>query len=277
MRNAHDISETIKNFSRYFDPEDLKLYEFGYAEVDDNWHKFVAIFPYYRIYLITEGDAVLYLKESEQVLKQGHLYLIPPFQVVSSKCDNVLKHYYLHFLPKNNIIGFVELYKPVYETPASLTDELLFSELVTCHEKTDVASVLKQNGIFRYLLSKFYDNASLYNSEMLRFEPILEYIHDNIGEKIELKTLAASAGLSEVYFSNLFTKVFGLSPIKYINSKKMSLAANMIANGKLHLKEIIINLGFDHEAYFFRLFKKTFGCTPSVYKKMLLTAEKTSV
>ncbi|MBQ6727757.1 MAG: helix-turn-helix transcriptional regulator [Clostridia bacterium] len=277
MKNKYLIAEAMKNFRRYFNPEDLQLYESGYAEVDDSWHKFVAIFPYYRIYLITEGDAVLYLKDSEQVLKSGRLYLIPPFQVVSSKCNNVLKHYYIHFSPKNNIIGFVELYKPIYEIQATATDEILCSELVACYEKNDVSSILKKNGIFRYLLSKFYENASFYDFEMLRFESVLEYIHDHIGEKIEVKTLAMSAGLSEVYFSNLFTKVFGLSPVKYINSKKMSLAATMLAKGNTHIKEIIRDLGFEHEAYFFRLFKKTFGCTPSMYKKLLITAEKTTV
>ena len=88
----------------------LQLVESGYAEVNDEWYKFVAIFPYYRLYLVTGGKAVMYLKDSEMELEGGYLYLIPSFQVVTSKCTEILKHYYLHFAPKNNASCFMEFY-----------------------------------------------------------------------------------------------------------------------------------------------------------------------
>ena len=74
-----------------------------------------------------------------------------------------------------------------------------------------------------------------------------------------------------MYFSNLFSKTFGIPPIKYVNQKKMNIAATMLAENKLSVKEIAYSLGYENETYFFRIFKKTFGITPSQYKNKIIS------
>ncbi|MBR2968815.1 MAG: helix-turn-helix transcriptional regulator, partial [Clostridia bacterium] len=54
---------------------------------------------------------------------------------------------------------------------------------------------------------------------------------------------------------------------KYINHKKMNIAATLLAENKMCSKEIAYSLGYENEMYFFRLFKSTFGMTPGKYKK----------
>ncbi len=262
-------SADLTDVETFVNSGNLQLVECGYAEVNDEWHKFVAVFPYYRLYLVKSGNAVMYLKNSEMNLQGGYMYLIPSFQVVSSKCTDILKHYYLHFSSKNKISSFMEFFKPVYKVPASETDQRLFDELLECFLKEDVSSVIKREGIFRYLLAEFYENTEYYNVEMVRFEPVLNYIDRHINEHIDAQTLASVINLNKVYFSNLFAKTFGVSPIKYVNYKKMNIAATMLAENKMSVKEIAYSLGYENEMYFFRLFKNTFGITPANYKKQL--------
>ena len=107
------------------------------------------------------------------------------------------------------------------------------------------------------------------NIERMRFEPVLKYIDEHLSEHLDIAKLASIINLSEVYFSNLFTKTFGVSPIKYVNNKKMNTAAMMLVENNMNAKEIAYYLGYENEIYFFRLFKKTFGVTPSQYKKEL--------
>ncbi len=244
-----------------------RFVEAGYAEVDTTWHKFVAYFPYYRMYFISGGEALLRLKDRDLVLKEGNMYLVPPFQVVTSECPDILKHFYLHFSPNGKVHNYLELYKPVYEVPADGVCPALFRELLDVFAKTDLSSFMKRNGIFQYLLSKFYSDAERVDNEMMRFVPVLKYIDDNISRHLTAAELASVTNLSEVYFSNLFAKTFGISPIKYINNKKLNSAALMLAENKMSVKEIAYHLGFENEVYFFRLFKKTFGLTPKEYRK----------
>jgi len=276
MNKFKQISHILRGRkdSSAFNPQELlnnnfQLVECGYAEVDDEWHKFVSIFPYYRLYLVVDGEAELHLKNSTLKLQKNHLYYIPSFTVVSSKCPNTLIHYYLHFSPKNEMHNFLDFYKPVRSVEATELDVALFKEMLDIFPRTDTAFLIRKNGIFQYLLSKFLDNVECLNIERMRFEPVLKYIDEHLSEHLDIAKLASIINLSEVYFSNLFTKTFGVSPIKYVNNKKMNTAAMMLVENNMNAKEIAYYLGYENEIYFFRLFKKTFGVTPSQYKKEL--------
>lgn len=266
-RQRNEMGPDTHNMETLMSHGSFNLVECGYAEVDNRWKSVVAYFPYYRLYLVTEGNATVVMKDSVMELKQGYLYYIPSFQIISGDCPDSLKHYYLHFSPKRNINSFLELYKPVRRVAATPSDEGLFKELLNSFPKNDVASTIRKAGIFQYLLAKFYDDATGYENEMLRFEPVLKYVDEHLDSHVSTSTLASVINLSEVYFSNLFTKTFGISPIKYINHKKMNVAATMLAENKMTAKEIAYSLGYENEMYFFRLFKKTFGITPGQYKR----------
>ena len=251
--------------------ESFQLIECGYAEVGAQWKNIVAYFPYYRIYLITEGSAELKLKDSTLELKPNTLYYIPSFQIVSGNCTNQLKHYYVHFSPKKDSLNMLEFYKPSQAVIANPHDIKLFKELLKAFPKSDMANTIRKAGIFQYLLAKFFDDAESYNNDMLRFKKVIEYINDHVIEQIDTVTLASIANLNEVYFSNLFSKTFGIPPIKYVNQKKMNIAATMLAENKLSVKEIAYSLGYENETYFFLIFKKTFGITPSQYKNKIIS------
>lgn len=246
--------------------ESFQLVECGYAEIDQQWKNIVAYFPYYRIYLITEGIAKLQLKDSLLELEPNTLYFIPSFQIVSGECNDCLKHYYIHFLPKKESLTTLDFYKPTQAITANSHDVHLFKELLKAFPKNDMANTIRKAGIFQYLLAKFFDNTENYSNDLLRFKSVLKYINDHLNEQISTACLASVANLNEVYFSNLFSKTFGISPVKYINQKKMNTAATMLVETKMSVKEIAYSLGFENETYFFRIFKKTFGITPSQYK-----------
>ena len=62
-----------------FERFELKIMEAGHDQVDSSWHRFVTFFPYYRMYYIVSGHAVIYLQEQMLELKPGHMYYVPAF------------------------------------------------------------------------------------------------------------------------------------------------------------------------------------------------------
>lgn len=276
-KQSDESNPNSRNVETFVYDGNFRLVECGYAKIDNRWKNIVAYFPYYRIYLITEGSAQLQLKNSTLELKEGHLYYVPSFQIVSSNCSDSLEHYYLHFSPKREIPNVLEFFKPVQSVVATPNDVELFKELLSAFPKSDIANTIRKTGIFQYLLAKFYDGVEDSNNDILRFKEVLMYIDEHLDSPITTKKLASIANLSEVYFSNLFTKTFGVSPIKYINHKKMTATAAMLAENILSIKEIAFSLGFNNTTYFFKLFKKTFGITPGQYKakcNSVLTSSK---
>ena len=57
-----------------------------------------------------------------------------------------------------------------------------------------------------------------------------------------------------------------MTPVKYINQKKIEKAQILLFSGNLSVKDIAYTLSFNNVSYFNRLFKSFVGCTPVEYK-----------
>lgn len=78
--------------------------------------------------------------------------------------------------------------------------------------------------------------------------------------------LAAVACVAKSYLIRLFTSALHVSPIRYVNRKKVERAQLMLMTEPIHVKEVAFRLGYDDHSYFIRLFKKTTGLTPNEYR-----------
>jgi YesN/AraC family two-component response regulator len=58
----------------------------------------------------------------------------------------------------------------------------------------------------------------------------------------------------------------GVTPSKYINNMRMDMAAELLKEGEMNIKEICFKLGIPDVSYFTRLFKDRYGIPPSKYK-----------
>lgn len=62
-----------------------------------------------------------------------------------------------------------------------------------------------------------------------------------------------------------FGACFGISPKQYLTRLRMNRALELLAQGRLSVKEIAVSCGFTDEKYFSRAFKKKYGYPPSHY------------
>ncbi len=81
-----------------------------------------------------------------------------------------------------------------------------------------------------------------------------------------LKTVYEQSGISRRHFDHVFRKTFDTSPGKYIITKKISLAKELLSTPHLSMEEISQMCGFSGAYYFSRLFKAETGVTPTEYK-----------
>ena len=71
--------------------------------------------------------------------------------------------------------------------------------------------------------------------------------------------------MSETYFRRIFSKNFGISPIRFINNLKIDRARELLASGLYTISNVAELSGFHDESYFSREFKKHSGKTPKEY------------
>lgn len=106
-----------------------------------------------------------------------------------------------------------------------------------------------------------YSNSSV-------IQPAVNYIHSNyLKENISVAHLASLCNISVVHLRNCFIKTYALSPVKYINSLKLTRAKELLESGLYMVGDVCFLSGYNDESYFSREFKKAFNKSPREYAK----------
>jgi AraC-like DNA-binding protein len=112
------------------------------------------------------------------------------------------------------------------------------------------------------------ESADSRNQSRLHF--VLNYIHENIAEKISVDVLCRKAYLSRNNFFRWFREQCGVSPLEYINTERVKLAKQILSDPRNNIQLASILSGFSDVNYFVRVFKKIEGITPGVYQACVI-------
>lgn len=94
----------------------------------------------------------------------------------------------------------------------------------------------------------------------------ITYISTHYKEEITVRRLSEISSMSEPGFYAAFKKRVGSSPLAYLNSYRLSLAADKLTESDDTLSEIGYSVGINDPFYFSKLFKKTYGVSPKEYR-----------
>jgi AraC-like DNA-binding protein len=92
------------------------------------------------------------------------------------------------------------------------------------------------------------------------------YIRNHFQEALTLQLLADLIQCNPIYLSNTYSKVFKISPIRYIQNLRMAKAKILLTNGSTSVGEIANQLGYISGSQFAELFKRYYNTTPSQYR-----------
>ena len=73
---------------------------------------------------------------------------------------------------------------------------------------------------------------------------VMEYVRENLDQKLTLALLAEKANMSTATLSRHFREVVHTSPMQYVTACRISLARELIAEGKMSKSEIAQSCGF---------------------------------
>ncbi len=102
-----------------------------------------------------------------------------------------------------------------------------------------------------------------------RIKDVLDYIEENLGNRLMLVDLAAMACLSPSQFHRQFKKQTGRTPFKFIEELKMNKANHLILQEKWMIQELSEEFGYRDYETFSRAFKKYFHLSPDDLKAIV--------
>ncbi len=148
-----------------------------------------------------------------------------------TRCEALLTELYTRHMDR----------KPGYENRCMSLLYMLFYEL----EKGDAPSSPKAEGRIRegvLYLDRHFDSPTL-----------------------SIWEAARECDMSEVYFRRLFKEVYGITPIIYLQGKRIDRARTLLESGYYRIYEVAGLSGFNDAKYFSTVFRQETGMTPKEY------------
>lgn len=103
--------------------------------------------------------------------------------------------------------------------------------------------------------------------EHTRLYPVLQYIQKNLARELTIDSLARISGLSPSRFHTLFNQDFSCSPMQYVKTQRLEVAARLMVTGDHKLAMIAEQTGFNDAFHLSHAFKKQFEISPREYRK----------
>lgn len=107
------------------------------------------------------------------------------------------------------------------------------------------------------------------NSEEQRLvERIMKAINDNMGNTdYTVDMLARDVGMSRANLYKKMQDMLGITPSDYMRNVRLKRAAELLAEDKMPVNQIALEVGFLTPRYFSQSFRALFGVTPTEYRK----------
>ena len=226
-------------------------------------------------FLYTEGG-IVFVKANDKTyfLPARHYMWIPPG----------MRHS-IH--PSSEKAIMRNLYFPIEESKKSGGKS--FYEEISIYPVNDlVMNLIEYSKIWKGDIPQETDNYAIANAFMIlleqtskfslplalpypadeRLQKIVQYISENISNKVTLPHLAEHFNISIRSLTRLFSKQLNMSFIEYFTILKMLTALELLIDSDKSIKEICQIVGYSSVPTFSNIFYKRIGIRPAEYKKM---------
>jgi len=216
-------------------------------------------------------DSFFFIKDMNARMVMGNIELLRSFKKYKILPLMLLKN--SAFVEKTLCKSYVRDDLYVMKTGRSIVNktELTPSEGGKClvWRSTTKEPLYGKNGKIVGLISI---SQRLLNEQEIKdnFSSIDAHIEKNIGRNITVGELSKIYSLSVSAFARKFTKIYKISPLKYINSVRTKHAAAMLLGTDKSISEIACESGFCDQSHMNKTFKSILELTPKQYRKSAL-------
>lgn len=127
-------------------------------------------------------------------------------------------------------------------------------ELATLKKNEFIHLLLRHNPSFKDVLFQFAPPGKI-NLEA--------FMNTHYRFNVPLSEFSFLTGRSLATFKRDFEKIFGISPNRWLQQKRLEEAYYLLHNKKMKSKEVYLEVGFESLSHFSRAFKDKFGLNPS--------------
>lgn len=99
-------------------------------------------------------------------------------------------------------------------------------------------------------------------------QKIINYIEENIEKEINIDKIAKSVGYSKFHLNRIFSKCTGITIYKYLQSRRLTIAAEKLIKTNEPITQIAYEAGYDSQQAFSFAFKQLYVHPPKIYRNI---------
>lgn len=279
-----------------FDKQGKRLIEVSYMPLWPGFCGEIHRHAELEISCVAKGRGTYQVGEGCYSMRQGDVFLLSPADAHGIRLtkeeglDNLVIHFSPSFLwspgqsdlDYNFLLVFFErgphfshrldrsnpATGRVYSLMLEILDEMerqdLYYELIVKNKLQQVLTEIMRG--FDYI-DRQKAGAPVSQQGIEQLDAVMQFIDQHWNEDIKLETLARIVRVSPVYFSVLFKRFNGLSPMEYVIRRRVFRAGELLRDTDLPLSDVAYECGFHNSANFYKAFKRITGQTPLAYRK----------
>lgn len=245
----------ISRESENFIPEHIFTYiESGTLKINDGQKE----------YCLKAGDFAFYVKDrlakfAKQPLKEGGEYKSLSVMIDEQTLLKLKSGFKQHTAPQPETVINLDP-NPLFISYA----ESLIAYINTEDKPSEKLLDIKVQEIALLLLEIRPEMASILFdfSEPGKID-LKDFMQRNFNFNVGLERFAYLTGRSLSTFKRDFEKVFGSTPSRWLQNKRLQEAYNLITEGRKKPSDVYIEVGFENLSHFSFAFKKAYGVAPS--------------
>ena len=227
----------------------------------------------------TQGKGWVQVRKQRSDVRAGDLAVIPPDEYHSYAADDETPWSIYWFHLKGELIRQLpallggNTHQKVLPIGVSEDRIALFDSIY----ETFSNGYSQSNLLFANLSLQYFLASCLLPERYLKQPPATDepdpvaiaiaYMREHVSVPLKLAKLAQACHLSVSYFSSVFKKRTGYSPMDYFNQLRIQHACQFLSFSSLRINEIASRIGIDDPFYFSRLFKQQMGTSPLEYRR----------
>lgn len=96
---------------------------------------------------------------------------------------------------------------------------------------------------------------------------VIEYIEENLDNDLSLEAMAAEVDLSPIYLARAFKAAVGQSPHRYVLTRRVERAKELLRNTELPVVDVALSSGFSSQSHLSYWFQRHMGVSPAAYRQ----------
>ena len=97
---------------------------------------------------------------------------------------------------------------------------------------------------------------------------VIDYIEGNLEKEINLDNISKNVGYSKFYLNRIFTEQTGITIHKYLQNRRLTIAAEKLVGTDEPITQIAYEAGYDTQQSFSFAFKQVYLYSPKTYRNI---------